>query len=128
MSRTSETNVRQIIDTDSTLTVEPFIRAASRIVDKLASCASERNETLTSGQLQDIETWLAAYLYAHRDPQYTSKSTLSASGSFKTLDYLETAKMLDTSGCLDELLSNQRASMVWLGKEPSSQTDYSDRD
>ena len=128
MSRCGEEDVRGIVETDRSISLEPFIRAASNLVDRVEACASRRGVSLTTGQLRDIAAWLAAHFYVHRDPQYTSKSTGSASGSFKTLDYLETAQALDTSGCLRSVMKGNRAGVVWLGKPPSTQVDYRDRD
>ena len=55
----------------------------------------------------------------------------------KSLDsthYGQTAKLLDTSGCLAEISKEAETGgkttvgIDWLGKPPSEQTDYVDRD
>jgi hypothetical protein len=44
--------------------------------------------------------------------------------------YGQTATRLDKSGCLAALATGERkvAGGVWLGRRPSEQTDYVDRD
>lgn len=127
MARTSDKEVREIIDTNPDISMTPFILTASTLVDKVQTLAQAKGESLTADQLREVERWLAAYYYSHRDPQYTSKSTGGASGSFTTHDYLETAKQLDTSGCLRNLLERKQAKLTWLGRPPSDQTAYVDR-
>ncbi len=117
MSRTNAIKVRAVVETDCDLDLSIFITTASSIVDSIATCASAKNKTLTSSQLTDIETWLAAHLYSIRDQPYASKSTGQASASFqgKTGMYLDsthwgqTAMLLDTSGCLSIMNSDLKA-------------------
>lgn len=139
MSRASEPEVRKIISTDTTLDLSPFIDAASGLVDRVKACDTEG--LLSSDQLRRIETWLAAHFYALRDQVYQSKSTQSASATFQGqsglgLDgtqYGQMAKTLDFTGCLAEIDRDSRkgkinVEMTWLGKPPSTQIDYEDRD
>lgn len=126
--RVGEDEVRAIVETDPNLSLAPFIAVADRLTTRVKACAAARGRALSRDQLRDVETWLAAYFYLHRDPQYTSKGTQSASGSFQALDYLETAKSIDVSGCLRALMAGNRAGAAWLGKPRSKQTDYSLRD
>lgn len=136
MARSRDSDVRAIISTDANLSISPFIEAATILVDRVATCATARSETLTTDQLHIIETYLAAHFYAHRDPQYQEKQTEKASAVFqgKTGMGLEstywgqTAMTLDTSGCLASFGRGTRASLNWLGKAPSDQIDYIDRD
>ena len=136
MARAGEGDVRAIIESDATLDLVPFIAAASALVDWVETCAVAKNKALTATQLRHIETWLAAHLYAHRDQLYTSKNTLRAGGSFQgqfgmrldSTQYGQTAKLLDTSGCLAGLDKRQVAGASWLGKAKSDQIAYSDRD
>lgn len=134
--RVGELEVRAIIDTTATIDVTPFIEAASILVDQVNTCALARGVTLSGAQLKKIEAYLAAHLYAFRDPQYQSKSTERASATFygqtgMALDFTpwgQMAKVLDTSGCLAAMASSARASAVWLGKPKSGQIDVEQRD
>lgn len=110
-----------------------YIAAANLIVDRVATCATDRDLDLTTAELTEIETWLAAHYYTKSDRVYSSRSTKSKSGQF-VLDpkvpepYKAAAIEMDASGCLAAILSRQRAGGFWLGKAPSEQTDYVDRD
>jgi hypothetical protein len=134
--RTSQDDVRAIIDTDPDLDITPFIEAANSLVDKVEECAIDKGKGLTTRQLHMIETYLSAHLYALKDPQYTSKRTERAAATFqgKTAMGLDStywgqmAKIFDTSGCLDAFGSSRATvGITWLGLPPSSQTAYSDR-
>ncbi|GEM_PF-1029525 len=134
--RTSQSEVRAIISTDPDLSVDPFIDTANALTDYVVS--QDSGSVLTDALTKKIEENLAAHFYAHRDLQYHSKRTDGASAVFqgKTdmgLDstlWGQTAKRLDVTGTLTQLDSTPRpkASGVWLGRPPSEQTDYKDRD
>lgn len=145
--RTTSTLVRGVLgdssthpkgqgDYDGTTDLDPFIVAASIMIDRVEACATAKEYTLSSTELEIIERWLAAHMYQMSDQGYTSKSTGGASASFmgQTGMYLEGTKygqmalMLDTSGCLHAISKRQVATGFWLGTPPSSQTDYEDRD
>lgn len=128
MPRVTEAEVRDIVDASSDIPMMPHIQAASVVIDRVNTCASARGYTLTAAELTELERWLAAHFYVHRDPQYRSRKTSDASGEFDTLNYLETAKSLDPSGCLAAQMERNRAGGFWLGKPKSQQTSYSDRD
>jgi hypothetical protein len=114
----------------------PYITAANLIVTRVNTCATARGRTLSAAELAEIETWLAAHFYVQSDQTYASKSTGGASASFhgQTGMYLEssrygqTAVSLDYSGCLSALGNRRTAAGYWLGRRPSEQTDYSERD
>lgn len=133
--RTTSGSVQSILlsDYDGTSSLTTFIQGASFIVDRLVTCAAEDGTTFSSDELELIEAYLAAYRYTLSDRVYTSKSTSKASGSFlhdkEHNPYLKGAMDLDPTGCLRQLLSNKyRAGAEWLGKAPSEQVDYEDRD
>jgi hypothetical protein len=142
--RTTSTDVEAILyytlggtQKDANLDVLPYIEIASVLTDKVEECDASRKDELTDGQLEGIERYLAAHLYALDDQQYRAKQTERASAQFggKTdmgLDFTrfgQMAKILDTSGCLDSFDTKQHyIQMTWLGKAPSAQTDYEDRD
>lgn len=114
----------------------PYIRAANLIVSRVNECATQYGETLTSSELRELEAWVAAHCYMCSDQGYTSRNTEGASGQFQGrtdmhLDgtkYGQLAQTLDVSGCLTALGKQQRAFGAWLGRPPSEQTDYVDRD
>lgn len=130
MSRASEKEVRAVIEVNpSDLNLGPFIRAASNLVDRVKACAVDKGKTLTADQLLDIETFWAAHLISFRSGRMTSKSTERASGSWQypKTDYSELAMTLDTSGCLENMLKSQKASIFWGGKTEPEQLDYTER-
>jgi hypothetical protein len=108
--------------------LQPYVDAATNLVDQVVTCATAKGTTIDATTLELIERWLSAYLYTRMDPLYKSRSTKDASGSFADYGYKETAISLDPSGCLAGILKGQTAGMVWLGKPPSSQINYVDRD
>lgn len=144
MARTTDVLVKKVLapgrdyDTVNNPSLQPFIEAASSVVDDVVTCATRKGKTLTSTKLELIERWLAAHLYQMSDEGYTSRSTMSASGSFQgqTGMYLEatmygqTAITLDPTGCLVAIAKGARptARAFWAGKRPSEQTDYDARD
>lgn len=137
MSRTTDECVRGIADVDPNILLGPFIDMASVFVSRMQSCASDRGYTYTEDELRVIETLLAAHLYSIRDPRVTSEGTERAQASYevgkqgeglRSTDYGKQAASLDGSGCLTAMSSGARAQFFWLGKAPSDQTDYIDRD
>jgi hypothetical protein len=109
------------------------IRVANSFVTRVNTCATAKGYSLTSDELTDLETAMAAHFYTKSDRVYQSKSTAGASGAF-VLDpqnpepYKSMAIEMDPSGCVSALLNRQRAAGFWLGRPPSEQTDYVDRD
>lgn len=139
MARTNSNAVQAILgdNYDSNIDLDPFIDTASAVVDEIEDCASERDITMSSTLLELIERWLAAHFYAHADPLYQSRSTGGASATFQgqtgmgleSTVYGQTALRLDKSGCLaymDE--KSEPVQVIWLGKPPSEQTPYWQRD
>jgi hypothetical protein len=134
-------------DADRAPSLKVRMETAKVVVDRVAVCALAKDVSYTAEELELIERWLAAHLYAVSDKPYASRSTLSASGSFagqtgKGLEftqYGQHAMLLDYAGCLIDLQNQAAASPApawpeavaggaWLGRPPSSQTDYEDRD
>lgn len=135
MARVTEQEVSAIIKIDGTLSVAPFIDVATALVDYVV--AQDANSILTSALLIQIEKFLAAHFYAHRDQQYIQKKTGDASAAFQlkvdlglnSTQWGQTAMRLDVSGTLASLnTAKGRASLSWLGYKKSEQTDYADRD
>jgi hypothetical protein len=133
--RTTESLVKQILNVDDDIPLTGFIRAASALTDHVAS--KDESSLLNSTLLQEIESWLAAHMYSHRDQMYAQKHAGKSGGVFQGMtgmrldstQYGQTAMMLDVSGTLASLSRGRhKASLAWLGKPPSEQTDYDDRD
>jgi hypothetical protein len=139
MPRTTPKLVSEIIQVDPSLQIAPFIRSASALVDWLAAEALTLAPPITVAEslLRELETWLAAHLYAHRDQLYTSKSTGGASASFQgqtgmyleSTQYGQTALLLDVTGLLAARNKGivNRVQVAWLGKRRSERVDYDQR-
>lgn len=138
MARTNSANVQAVLldNYDGSSDLTSFINTASRIADRVATCASQRGFTLSTDELTDIETYLAAYLYFGNSGQQlvveeqTEKARVKFSDRKSTTDgYLAKAKMVDPSGCLARIIDARgQAQLEWLGKSPSSQIPYRQRD
>ena len=140
MARTNAGKVQGILvnDYDGYTTLEGYIETANVIVTRVEACAVAKGVTLTAAELELVERWLSAHFYAVQDKPYASNSTNKASASYhgQTGMYLEAtlygqmATRIDWSGCLAAIATGQRAvaSADWLGKPPSEQTDYTQRD
>jgi len=144
MSRTNDDAIRDIIDVDTDkplVSMSAFIRAAATLVDKISS--NDSASLLSAPDLREIETWLAAHFYAHKDMQYSSSKAGEAFSSFQTgarergplnmTMWGKTAMILDVTGYLsvlnqDAIRGKSKITLEWLGKAPSAQTDYTDRD
>ncbi len=125
-NRVTATDVQRIVDSDPDINMVPFIAAANALTDKVSS--NDTGGVLNAALLKEIERNLAAHFYSLRDPLYTSKTTGKSEGKWEPRSYLKAAQLLDITGYLISIQSNNRASMSWLGLAPSEQTDYLDRD
>lgn len=142
--RTTSALVRGVLgeNYNNRSSLTPFINAANILTDRVATCATEKEMTLTSTELEIIETWLAAHFYAQMDQLYSAKRTgNSAAGAYGQFQgktdmhlqstlYGQTAMTLDYSGCLASFGATERkvAGGFWAGRPPSEQTNYEDRD
>ena len=141
MARTDADMVKAVMlpgkdyDTTAAPSLTRFINMATALTDRVNTCATGRGLTLTTAELLEIETLLAAHFYQASDQGYTSKGTKGASASFhgqtgmrlEGTKYGQAALTLDISGCLGSL-GKARARGKWLGRAPSDQTAYEDRD
>ena len=118
------------------ISLEPFIKTATVIVDRVVTMAGRKGITLSAAELERIECLLAAHFYCLTDALYTQRSTQSASGGFQraqpdkgfcSTDYGQQAVAMDYSYCLANLNSQQRAGFGWLGKPASAQVPIDDR-
>ena len=141
MVRTNEGLVKGVLTQDynerKLPALLPFMTAANSLVDDVIECASSKGVAVSDAKAELIETWLAAHFYKYAyDRQFSNKSTAGASGSYtgQTAMYLEgttyghTAIVLDRSLCLVNFSKQQVAGGFWMGKAPSEQIDYVDRD
>lgn len=122
--RTTATKVRDLAKISEEVDVLPYMEIANALVTDIAAC-SKLNDT----RLELIERNLAAH-YAfmagvHTAASVTSKSIGGASTSYARAQrsaglegspYGETARTLDTSGCLLRAI-NGAPTMTWLGTE-----------
>jgi len=133
--RVQEDEVRDIIDADSQHSLVPFIDTANAVTDRVLAQDSE--SVLSVAILKQIELYLSAHYYEHLNPLALESKTADATDIFqgqfgmglKSTKYGQTAVELDETGFLSSLNRGRaKASMSWLGKAPSDQIDYSQRD
>ena len=131
--RTTEPEVRGIVDTDSKISIEPVIRTANLLTDRVSS--QDSGSILSDALLVEIETYLAAHFYSLRDQLFAEQETGDAQAVYvgrtamglRGTSYGQAAIDLDLTGTLASL-GKKKAGMAWLGFPPSEQTDYVDRD
>lgn len=140
MARTTNLAVQKLLlpggDYDGKSDLSPFVETANALVTRVDACATRKGVTLSATELELVERWLAAHCYQQSDKGYQSRSTKGKSGSFhgqwgknlENTNYGQMALSLDPSGCLAALAQRQRAGGYWLGKAPSEQTPYDQRD
>lgn len=136
MARTNSTNVQAVLldNYDGSTDLTTFINTASRMVDRVVTCATRKSVTITAEELVDIESYLAAGLYFGKSGQQlvVEEQTEKARVKFRenvSQGYFDMAKMIDPSGCLAAILSgNKQPRLEWLGKPSSTQTPYYQRD
>lgn len=136
--RTTEPKVQGILgdNWDKTTSVRPFIETATALTDAVSTAAAARSVTVGSALLERIECFLSAHFYAHADQLFSEKETERARGIFQgktdmglnSTQYGQTAMVLDISGYLASLSKGQIPAVAWLGKPPSEQIAYVDRD
>jgi hypothetical protein len=106
--RTDATAVGGIIEVDDSISVTPFIEAANHLV---TSCCTDSDTDYTAAQLELIERWLAAHLYAVRDPRAVSETVGPIGAKYESkvdlglhlTRYGQQAMLLDTAGGLAAL-------------------------
>lgn len=137
--RTTESDVATLLgdDYNGTTSLTRSVAMASKLVDRMITCAANKVPAITfdSTELEQIEALVAAHFYQMADPGYTSRSTMSASGSFRgqftrKLDataYGQNAMLMDVSGCLENFDKRQSAGMSWLGKADPDKLTYAER-
>lgn len=144
MSRASENDVRDVISFNPELPLpdmSPYIRTAATLVDKVES--NDSSSLMDNADLKEVEIYLAAHCYAHKDLQFTKSKAGESFAEFQTgtpgkgfLDSTMWGRMavgLDETGYLAKLNKQSingkfTLTVSWLGKPPSTQIDYVDRD
>lgn len=135
MARTDATNVKAIIEVDSTIIVTdadltPFITTANELVTELCTGTQGPKTAYSATRLELIERWLAAHFYAIRDPRAKSEKAGSVSVNYQekvdlnlsVTTYGQQAMMLDTNGALSRLNDGKgiAVSVLWLGTTTTS--------
>lgn len=122
--RTTDVLVRDVIPTQEGHDLKTYINIASRLVDRVNTKATEHGITVTSDELKDIETYVAAHFYAIKYPKYIEKKVGKSEGTRmgKTGKGLEstlwgqTAITLDPTGLLASSQEKNVGLFKWLGK------------
>lgn len=136
MARTTATAVKRLLasnyDTVNNPSLDGPITLANLLITKVNALAVAESSSFTSAELEMMERYVAAQRYCDSDPMYTSRSTLSASGAFRTFDndigeYAKAACSLDTTGNLMALLKGNTAGASWAGKTDSEQLTWDER-
>ena len=117
---------------DGVTDLQQFVDIATLFVDEVVAGRSSEGVSSSTAFARSLETVMSCHFYTKLDPTYTSRSTRGASGSFnrgkEPEPYKAMAIEFDTSGWVNALLNRFVASGNWLGKPPSEQIPYSDRD
>lgn len=135
--RTTEQEVRDLLtDSDEDIRMEPFIRLASRLVDKVSS--NDSGSLLSSDDLTDLEAVVAAHFYSIADPSTREEAAGKAKDiwdiglgnkGLEETKWGRQALVLDVTGYLATISEGVRmGTLFWGGLPPSEQTDYLDRD
>lgn len=140
--RTSTEKVKEILgknyDTSDSgnRPLAQFMQAANLLTTRVAAAASAKGLPLSATELESIESWLTAHYYNCSDPAFKSRAVMGVSATYQGQTgiglesslYGQAALEIDYSGSLRNINKQQRAGMNWLGKAPSEQIDYTDRD
>ncbi len=132
--RTTDAKVKEILEVRDTIKLTAFIEVANTLVTDyiVTECAASYSAT----KLEQIERWLAAHFYSVRDRRLSEEQTGKSSGiyqgrtdmGFDSTQYGQTAKMLDTDGCLaklDATKGKRKIGANWAGTKPSErQADF----
>lgn len=144
MARTSVDAVKGVLladygpQPDGTLPeLQPFIEAANEFTTRVYNNAvTYREVTMNATTLELIERWVAAHFYAMSDQPLATKSNGRASATFqgqtsafgfKGTKYGQMAITLDYTRTLAAMDEGRIAVTGWLGKVPSEQISYQDR-
>lgn len=133
--RTTSELVAGIIEIDEEIPLDPFILAASILVDRVRDAAVENDllkdgesgELTREGKLEKIERWLSAHFYATRDPRAKQEQAGKVGATYQSetdlmllnSHYGQVAIMLDETGTLkaisDGTNNGLTATIKWGG-------------
>lgn len=121
MARVTPTDLRNYIDTDPAIKLEPYIRTATRMTDAIAAKAV--NDPIGDELLEEIELNLAAHFYCLRDRRLAeegkgrtrAKYQGTTGMGFEATDYGCIALQLDITGSLNRQAVEGR--ILSLGEE-----------
>jgi hypothetical protein len=129
-ARTTDANVRAIIETDEDITdLSPFIDMANELTTECCGDAG-----YSDSRLEYIERLLAAHFYCLRDTRFRQERAGSVGATYDTkLDLFlghthhgQMAMIMDTAGGLAKLMEDTKdggkvaANMLWLGTEQTN--------
>ena len=134
--RSSPEEISGIVrDYDTAIDLMPFIRMANVLTDRVSE--KDTGSLLNTSELAEIERWLTAHFYETRDHELSSEENENAQGDYvgqfgKGLERTragQNAMLFDETGYLRRISNGTvLAKVSWLGKPPSTQVDYVDRD
>ncbi len=131
--RTTDTLVKAVLapgkeyDLVNNPDLTPHMTAANVMVNRVVKMAVDRGIPLddsgVGSEAEVIERWLSAHFYQQSDRGYTSRSTLSGSGSFQgsatmgleSTFYGQSAMRMDASGMLSALNERKFAQAFRVG-------------
>lgn len=124
MIRTTPELVAGLVQVDPAITLDPFISAASILVDRI----SEDSASPTEEVLTVIETWLSAHFYCVRNPRRSSERAGDVWATFmskvdlnlQVTMYGQQAMMLDPTGTLkfindSKSFKARKVGAYWVG-------------
>ena len=124
--RVTPDEVRDIIDTDEDIRIEPFIKMANVMTDQVS--AADTGSLLSSAVLTQIELLLSADAYALREPLITEEESADAKAKYQVTTYWEQAKRLDKTGYLKAIEKGiTPVGITWIGKPTDTQETAYDR-
>lgn len=144
--RTTATLVIEIMkpgqdyDEDDAPPLTLFIRSSSKLTDAWVAAIARYRPELAAPDTETqqlMETWLAAFFFKLSDQQYKTKNSGKASASFRGTEGRGLELNMYGAGALGidapyrvlaPLYEGRIASTQWLGKAPSDQIPYDERD
>lgn len=121
-------------DWDTSIDLNLFIEMANTITDRVV--AKDTASVLTTAEKKQIERCLAGHFYRTRDHGLATEGNERASGNYtdqfgKGLEATREGRdaiLFDATGYLAKVSKGSvKATLNWLGKIPSEQTNYVDR-
>ena len=128
--RTTASAVQKVIDVDTDIWDDQFIDDASVIVDKVES---NSGSAYSAAELEFMERYIAAHLYAIRDPQYVKEKTGRSSATYQrgsttgvgldSTQWGQTALSFDHNGDLGTISGSEsgaggtKVQIAWGGTE-----------